>query len=115
MITAEAAIEGSCLRVDCAGSWEYDSRGTQCGYLLRDTIRRGIDQAAAITEIVIDVTKVNYMGGDGPGWAVLRKATRGVKITYLVGERSGQLLREFFAIAHLDQIFNVVVVNDSGP
>jgi hypothetical protein len=62
MITTEAAVEGSCLRVACVGPWEYDSRGTQCGYLLRDTIRRGMDEAATtITGIVIDFTKVNYM------------------------------------------------------
>jgi hypothetical protein len=62
MITAEAAVGGSRLRIDCAGPWEYDSRGTQCGYLLRDTIGRGLNEATtAITEIVIDFTKMNYL------------------------------------------------------
>lgn len=114
MITAEATAEGSCLRVDCAGSWEYDSRGTQCGYLLRDTIQRVMNEATtAITEIVIDFTKVNYLGGDGPGWSVLRKTTGGVKITYLAGEQSGQRLQELFAVTRLDRFINVVVVNDA--
>jgi hypothetical protein len=111
MITAEATVEGSCLQVDCAGSWEYDSRGTQCGYLLQDTIRCGVIEATtAITEIVIDFTKVNYLGGDGPGWSVLGKTLRGVKLTYLVGGPSGQRLQELFAVTNLDQIINVVVV-----
>jgi hypothetical protein len=116
MITAEAATAGSCLRVDCAGSWEYDPGGTRCGYLLRDTIRRGIsDATTAITEIAIDFTKVNYLGGDGPGWSVLGKWTRGVKVTYLAGERSGQLLRELFAVTHMDMLINVVIVGDARP
>jgi hypothetical protein len=114
MITAEATVEGSCLWVDCDGSWEYDSRGTQCGYLLRDTIQRGMNEATtAITELVIDFTKVNYLRGDGPGWSVLGKTTKGVKITYLAGEQSSQRLQELFTITHLDQIINVVVVGDA--
>jgi hypothetical protein len=116
MITAEATLRGSCLRVDCTGPWEYDSRGTRCGYLLRDAIRRGVDEATtAITEIVIDFTKVDYLGGDGPAWSVLGKTTRGVKITYLVGGPSGQLLRELLAVTHLDQIIDMVVVDDPRP
>ena len=114
MITAEVAAEGSCLRVHCVGSWEYDSRGTRCGYLLRDTIRRVMSEATtAITEIVIDFTKVNYLGGDGPGWSVLGKTTRGVRITYLAGEQGGQRLQELFAVTRLDQFIKVVVVNDA--
>jgi hypothetical protein len=114
MITAQATVEGPRVRVDCAGLWESDSRGTQCGNLLRNTIGRGIRESAiAIEEVVIDFTKVDYGVGDGPAWAVLGKATRGVKITYIVGRSSGQCLRELFAITHLDQIINVVVVD--GP
>ena len=103
MITAEATTEGTCLRVDCVGTWEYDSGGTRCGHLVRNTIQRGMSEATtAITEIVIDFTKVNYLGGDGPGWSVLGKTTRGVKITYLAGEQSGQGLQELFAVTRLE-------------
>jgi hypothetical protein len=112
MITAEAAAEGACLRVDCAGSWEYDSRGSQCGHLLRATIERGMNEATtAITEIVIEFTKVNYLGGDGPGWSVLGKTTKGVKITYLADEPTGQRLQELFAVTRLDQFINVVIMD----
>jgi hypothetical protein len=113
MITARAVAQGSCLLIDCAGSWEHDPRGTRCGYLLHDTIRRGMAEATtAISEIVIDLTKVSYLGGDGPGWSVLGKATRGVKITYLAGEHGGRCLRELFAVTRLDQFIEVVVVDD---
>ena len=50
MITTEVAAEGSCLRVACAGSWEYGSRGTQCGYLLRATIQRSMIEAIEYAE-----------------------------------------------------------------
>jgi hypothetical protein len=116
MISAEATTEGSCLRVDCAGTWEYDSEGTRCGHLLRSTIERGMNEATtAITEIVIDFTRVNYLGGDGPGWSVLGKWSRGVKVTYLAGEQGGQLLQGLFAITRLNQFINVVIVNDARP
>src|SRR4051812_357139 len=114
MITAEAAAEGSYLRIVCAGPWGSDSRGTRCGYLLRDTIRRGLsDATTAITEIVIDFTKVDYGLGDGPGWAVLEWATEGVKVTYLAGERGGRFLQQFFAIVDLDRFINFVIVNNA--
>jgi hypothetical protein len=71
------------------------------------------EATTAITEIVIDFTKVDYLWGDGPGWSVIGKATRGVKITYLAGEQSGRCLQELFAVTHLDQFINVVVVNDA--
>ena len=114
MITAELAAEGPRLWVRCAGSWEHDLRGTRCGHLLRDTIRRGMGEATtAITEIVIDFTRVDYLGGDGPAWSVLEKATRGVKVTYLAGERGGQSLRLLFTVTGLDRFIDVVVVNDA--
>jgi hypothetical protein len=111
MISAEATIEASCLRVDCVGSWEYDARGTRCGDLLRSAIQRGMNEATtAITEIVIDFTRVNYLGGDGPGWSVLGKWTRDVKVTYLADEPSGQRLQELFAVTHLNQFISEVIV-----
>jgi hypothetical protein len=116
MISAEATIEGSCLRVDRAGFWEYDSGGTRCGYLLRSTIQRGMKEAiTAITEIVIDFTRVDYLGGDGAAWSVLGTWTRGVKVTYLAGEQTGQHLQELFAATRLNPFINVVIVNDARP
>jgi hypothetical protein len=38
-----------------------------------------------------------------------------VKVTYLAGEQSGQRLQELFAVTHLDQFINVVIVNDARP
>lgn len=112
MITAEATVSGSTLRLSCHGVYDLASEaGWECGKVVEDLIRRHLDQTdPPITEIVIDFTEVDYQHGDGPAWSVLLAVKQGVPVTYHVREQTGAPLLRLLATTHLNRIINVVSV-----
>jgi uncharacterized protein (TIGR02996 family) len=50
--------------------------------------------------------------GDGPIWSVLQAWQRGVKVTYLVSERTREALEELLSRTRMNQFIGVVVVRE---
>jgi hypothetical protein len=114
MITVDVTVSDGCLRLDCAGLYGPASEGNlACGELVRETIRRYLDGTTEpLSEVVIDFTRVEYGAMDGPIWSVLPAVRRGLKVTYLVGERNREALR-VFAVTMMDRLIGVVDADDS--
>jgi hypothetical protein len=83
MITIDVTVADACLRINCAGCYGPRSEGNvESGQLVQETIRHHLDTAdPPLSEVVIDFTKVDYCGMDGPIWSVLQAWRRGVKVT----------------------------------
>ena len=80
--------------------------------VVQEAIRRHLDTAAPpLSEVVIDFTSIDCEGmGDGPIWSVLQAWRRGVKVTYLVSERTKEALEMLLSVTKMNQIIGVVVV-----
>lgn len=111
MISVDAVVNGTRLWITCSGDWGVGSEGTPSGRLLNETIKRFMkDAVERPSEVVIDFTKVDYLGGDGPGWSLL-PYSRYAKVTYLVNDRNEQALRDLFSATNLDKLLNITFSN----
>ncbi len=113
MITIDVTVADGCLRINCAGCYGPRSEGNLAsGRLVQEAIRRHLDTAdPPLSEVVIDFTRVDHQGmGDGPIWSVLGAWDRGVKVTYLVTERTREPLQELLSVTRMNQLIGVVVV-----
>jgi hypothetical protein len=118
MITIDVSASDGCLRINCAGCYGPRSEGNSAsGRLVQEAIRRHLDTAnPSLVEVVIVFTRIDYEGlGDGPIWSVMQASRRGVKVTYLVSDRTREPLEELLSVTNMDRIIGVTVVRDAGP
>ncbi len=116
MITIDVTVSDGCLRINCAGCYGPRSEGNLAsGRFVQEAIRRHLDTAdPPLSEVVIDFTRIDYEGmGDGPIWSVLQAWRRGVKVTYLVSERTREPLQVLLSVTNMNRIIGVVVVGDA--
>jgi hypothetical protein len=116
MISIDVTVSDGCLRIDCAGCYGPRSEGNLAsGRLVQEAIRRHLDTAAPpLFEVVIDFTRIDCEGmGDGPIWSVMEAWRRGVKVTYLVSERTREPLQVLLSVTKMNRIIGVVVVPDA--
>ncbi len=115
MITIDVTVADGCLRINCAGCYGPRADGNVAsGRLVQEAIRRHLDTAdPPLVEVVIDFTRIDYEGlGDGPIWSVMQAWRRGVKVTYLVNDRTREPLEELLSVTTMTRIIRVVVVGD---
>jgi hypothetical protein len=117
MITIDVTVSGGRLRINCAGCYGPHSEGNLAsGRLVQEAIRRHLETAKPpLSEVVIDFTRVDYCGLDGPVWSVTRAVARGVKVTYLISERTREPLQELLSVTKMNRFIGVVVVGDARP
>ena len=115
MITIDVTVSDGCLRINCAGCYGPRSEGNLAsGRLVQEAIRRHLDTAnPPLSEVVIDFTRVDYCGGDGPVWSVTRAVARGVKVTYVVSDRDRAPLQELLSATGMNRFIGVVAVGDA--
>jgi hypothetical protein len=117
MITIDVSASDGCLRINCAGCYGPRSEGNLAsGRLVQEAIQRHLDTAnPPLVEVVIDFTRIDSEGlGDGPIWSVMQAWRRGVKVTYLVSDRTREPLEELLSVTNMDRIIGVAVVRDAG-
>jgi hypothetical protein len=117
MITIDVTVSDGCLRINCAGCYGPRSEGNVAsGQLVQEAIRRHLDTAdPPLVEVVIDFTRIDCEGlGDGPIWSVLQARRRGVKVTYLVSDRTREPLEGLLSVTNMNRIISVVVVGDAS-
>ncbi len=109
MITVDAAMIGTCVRITCTGFYGVGSEGNPSGHLVKDAIKRFMDcDGDRPSEVLIDFSGVEYVWGDGPGWSVMPWA-RQLNVTYLVSDRNEQALRGLFSATNLDKVLKITI------
>lgn len=114
MITVDVTVSDACLRVNCVGCYGPRSEGNLAsGRLVQEAIQRHLDGTEPpFAEVVIDFTRVDHGAGDGLIWSVMPAVKRGLKVTYLVGQRTREPLRDLFSVTKMDRFIGVVAVGD---
>ena len=114
MITIDVTVSDACLRINCAGCYGPRSEGNLAsGRLVQEAIRRHLDLAdPPLSEVVIDFTKVDYCGMDGPIWSVTEAWKRGLTVTYLVSESTREPLQVLLSVTNMNRIIGVAVVGE---
>ena len=115
MITIDVTLSDGCLRINCAGCYGPRSEGNLAsGRLIQEAIRRHLDTAdPPLSEVVIDFTRVDYCGMDGPTWSVAEALRRRLKVTYLVSERNREFLEVLLGVIKMNRFIGVVVVGEA--
>jgi hypothetical protein len=114
MITIDLAVSDGCLRINCAGCYGALSEDNLAsGRLVQEAIRHHLDTAnPPLVEVVIDFTRIEGGFGDGPIWSVTEAYRRGVKVTYLVSERTREPLQFLLALTRMNRLIGTVVVEE---
>ena len=105
-------LAGGCLRIVCAGHYGAWSEGNSSARLIQDVIKRQLGREdCAIDEVIIDLTQVEYEGGDGPAWSVAPAVARGVRVTYLVRKQNREPLLLLISTVGFGRFVDVVTEN----